>query len=75
LTGRIAFIRNNQVYAMNANGSGTTSLTHSTATDQTPAWSPDGRKIGIHEVAHRPRQQRGFCHQRDLCDERRRLRA
>jgi len=47
LTGRIAFVRNGHIYTMNANGTDTTRLTHSTAADETPAWSPGGTRIAF----------------------------
>jgi len=47
LTGRIAFVRNGQVYVMNANGTNILQLTHSTAVNETPAWAPDGSKIAF----------------------------
>jgi hypothetical protein len=36
---------NNEIYSMNANGSGQTRLTTNAASDFTPSWSPDGTKI------------------------------
>jgi hypothetical protein len=48
---RIAFIRNdgdNEIFVMNANGTGVTQLTFNTADDQGPTWSADGTKIGFH---------------------------
>ncbi len=35
------------IYAMNADGSNQTQLTNNTATEQHPAWSPDGTKIAF----------------------------
>jgi len=47
--GKIAFHSdrdgNNEVYVMNADGSGQTNLTNNPAADIEPAWSPDGSKI------------------------------
>ena len=37
---------NREIYVMNADGSGQRRLTHSSAYDAEPAWSPDGREIG-----------------------------
>lgn len=49
--GRIAFTSqrdgNNEIYAMNADGSGLTRLTNNSAGDSHPDWSPDGRKIAF----------------------------
>jgi Tol biopolymer transport system component len=47
LTGRITFVRNGHIYVMNADGTDTTRLTNSTATDETPAWSPGGTRIAF----------------------------
>lgn len=47
---RIAFIKSdgdNEVYVMNADGSGLTQLTFDTANEQAPSWSADGSKIGF----------------------------
>ena len=44
---------NEQVWVMNANGSNKTQLTFTAADhDQTPDWSPDGRKIAYMEAGH-----------------------
>ena len=49
--GRIAFTSqrdgNNEIYTMNADGSGLTRLTNNSAGDSHPDWSPDGRKIAF----------------------------
>ncbi len=49
--GKLAFVSNrdgnNEVYLMNADGSGLTQLTNSPAIDAQPAWSPDGKKIAF----------------------------
>ena len=47
LTGRIAFVRGRHIYVMNANGSGVVQVTHSTAANDYPAWSPNGSKIAF----------------------------
>jgi endonuclease YncB( thermonuclease family) len=56
-TGRIAFAtdrdRNNEVYAMNADGSGQTNLSRSTGQDTEPSWSPDGARLA-HTMAGFP---------------------
>jgi Tol biopolymer transport system component len=38
---------NGEIYVINANGSGLRRLTRNAATDDAPAWSPDGRKIAF----------------------------
>ena len=38
---------NDEVYAINIDGSGLRNLTHNPARDGHPAWSPDGRSIGF----------------------------
>ncbi|HLK59086.1 MAG TPA: hypothetical protein VKU00_21170 [Chthonomonadaceae bacterium] len=38
---------NLEIYVMNADGSNLTRLTHSSATDESPTWSPDGSKIAF----------------------------
>jgi Tol biopolymer transport system component len=47
--GKIAFESdrdgNDEIYVMNADGSGQTRLTDNTAHDRSPSWSPDGEKI------------------------------
>ena len=51
LTGRIAFASNRagnfEIYVMNANGTGVTRITHNSAFDDEPAWSPDGTKLAF----------------------------
>ncbi len=42
---RIAFTMNNEIYAMNIDGSGLVDLTNNPANDQRPSWSPDGKYI------------------------------
>lgn len=47
---RIAFSRigpgsDNEIYVINADGTGSTQLTNNTVQDEYPAWSPDGTKI------------------------------
>ena len=52
--GKIAFASdrdgNEEIYAMNANGTGQTRLTNNPATDDEPAFSPDGSKIAFHST-------------------------
>ncbi|SRR6266511_1581296 len=36
-----------ELYAVNADGSGLTRLTHNASSDDSPAWSPDGRQIAF----------------------------
>jgi Tol biopolymer transport system component len=54
-TGRIAFVSNragnDEIYVMNADGTGLIRLTNNAAADEAPAWSPDGAKIAF--VSHR----------------------
>ena len=38
---------NNEIYMMNANGTGQTRLTNNSASDSDPAWSADGTKIAF----------------------------
>ena len=49
--GRIAFVSdrdgNEEIYAMNADGSGVVRLTNNSANDRYPSWSPDGRRIAF----------------------------
>src|SRR5205809_8140657 len=49
--GTIAFVSardgNQEIYVMNADGSGVSRLTNTPAPDIGPAWSPDGRRIGF----------------------------
>ena len=49
--GRIAFTSNrdgnDEIYVMNADGTGVTRLTNNPASDQQPAWSPDGSRIAF----------------------------
>jgi Tol biopolymer transport system component len=48
--GRIAFVRSDQIYTMNAAGASVRKLT-SSGMNYRPKWSPDGRRISyIHEV-------------------------
>ncbi len=50
--GKIAFAKltgaTTDIYVMNANGSGETPLTTNPASDNLPAWSPDGTRIAFH---------------------------
>ena len=39
--------RNNEIYVMNADGSGQRRLTRNPALDGYPTWSPDGQKIAF----------------------------
>ena len=42
---KIAFTRNNDIYVMNANGTGEVPITGIEGPDRDPAWSPDGTQI------------------------------
>jgi TolB protein len=44
---KIAFSREDDIYVMNAGGSGQTPLTTGGAADVEPSWSPDGSKIAF----------------------------
>ena len=41
------FGQNEEIYVMNADGTGQTRLTNNPATDRDPSWSPDGRRIAF----------------------------
>lgn len=49
--GRIAFTLmldgNNEIFVMNANGTGVVNVTHSPTDDYDPTWSPDGSKLAF----------------------------
>src|SRR5919199_4805865 len=52
--GQIAFVRGpfeehefDEIYVMDADGSGQTQLTNNDAADEDPSWSPDGEKIAF----------------------------
>jgi Tol biopolymer transport system component len=51
LTGRIAFVSsrdgNDEIYRMSASDKSLTRLTHNSALDETPAWSPNGAKLAF----------------------------
>lgn len=47
-TDRIAFARSNNIYVMNADGSGQTPLT-AAGQDASPSWSPDGTSLSSSE--------------------------
>jgi Tol biopolymer transport system component len=44
---RIAFVRQAELYVINADGSGQRLLANATETVDLPAWSPDGEKIAF----------------------------
>ena len=46
-TGRIAFVSNQEIFVMNADGTGQTQLTDNTVFDGEPSWSPDGTRIAF----------------------------
>ncbi len=45
--GKLACMRNGEVYSVNPDGSGMVNLTNHPAFDNDPAWSPDGRTIAF----------------------------
>lgn len=46
-SGRIAFVRDGDIWTMDTDGGGAQQLTGSSAVDSQPAWSPHGRKIAF----------------------------
>ena len=47
---------NNEIFAVNANGSGLVRLTRSGASDSNPTWSPDGRRVAFESNRHGDRR-------------------
>ena len=45
--GKIAFVRDGDIWTMNPDGTGQVNLTNSAADEQNPAWSPDGNWIAF----------------------------
>lgn len=45
INGKIAFVRGNEIYTMNSDGTGQTNITNIPATDTEPAYSPNGARI------------------------------
>ncbi len=45
--GLIAFVRGNDIYVMQSDGSAQTNLTNHPSVDADPDWSPDGREIAF----------------------------
>lgn len=50
--GRIAFESNGEIFAIDSDGTNLQNLTNHMATDQRPAWSPDGRQIAFISNRH-----------------------
>ncbi|MET0754007.1 MAG: DUF5050 domain-containing protein [Pyrinomonadaceae bacterium] len=46
--GMIAFVRNDDIFTMNQDGTNQTNITNNAATDTSPSYSPDGAKIAFH---------------------------
>jgi TolB protein len=60
LNGKIAFTtnekRNNEIYLINADGTGRINITNSSGVDAGPVWSPDGTRIAFNTSRDQPDQ-------------------
>lgn len=56
--GKLAFAREGQIWAMNADGTGAVQLTHDTEPSSEPEWSPDGARILYTRGTGEQREQR-----------------